>query len=309
MNLQISSDVGRTYDLLKGSGTVEVLFLKGDTNKTRFYNEREAFLKEVAYMNQEGFTCYAGIQPRDESLMNGTRSGENGDVQTMEKLYVDLDPVRPNKTNSTDKEKAEALTVAKQIQKDFEEQGYQVPVIGDSGNGYWVFFSIPEIEISDENRSHVAAKLKAWGQDINTKYSTEAVDVDNGIYDLRRVTKVFGTKIFNKQEIVGRPQRMSCFVDGHNPIPDEKLREDFLSIPVEVVPNSNISALEGKTPYNLDRLFERCYLLRFLKEKSEAGTNLTHSVRLALSTISLGLNDLENDLSFIKTMLQGMPGL
>ena len=100
---------------------------------------------------------------------------------------------------------------------------------------------------------------------------------------------------------------MSGFVDGPETILDEKLRDDFLSIPVEVVPDTNNTTPEGKTPYNMERIFERCYLLRFLKEKSDAGINLSHSVRLALSTISLGLNDLENDLVFIESMLQGCP--
>ena len=124
---------------------------------------------------------------------------------------------------------------------------------------------------------------------------------------MKRIMKIFGTKIFNKPESENRPQRISGFVDDHGPIPDGKLREDFLSIPVEVVPEASKSAPEGKDPFNIDRMFERCYLLRFLKEKSETGTNLTHSVRLALSTISLGLNDLENGMPFMKSMLQGCP--
>ena len=303
MSISISTDIGRTFDMLKGSGPVEVFFKKGDTNKTRFYDDLDSFMKGVGFMNSEGFTCYAGIQPRIDGL---NTSATNGGIKALHRLYTDIDPIRPNKTNSTDEEKAQALKVAKQVQTDFQKQGYQKPAIADSGNGYWVLFSIPEIPIDDVNRPEIQARLKAWGQELIDKYSGDTVKIDN-VFDLKRITKVFGTRIFNKQETEGRPQRISGFVDGHNPIPDEKLRGDFLSIPVEVAPETARSIPEGKTPYKIDRLFERCYLLRFLKEKSEAGTNLTHSVRLALSTISLGLNDLENDLSFIKTMLQGCP--
>ena len=303
MRIEISNDIGRTFDMLKGSGPLEAFFKKDEGKTTRFYQDRDTFIKEVAYMNKESFTCYTGIQPRIEGL---NASASNEGVKALHKLYTDIDPKRPDKTNSTDAEKAGALLVARKIQTDFESRGYQRPIVADSGNGFWVLFTIPEIEINDTNRAEVAAKLKAWGQRIIDKYSSVAVKIDN-VYDLKRITKVFGTRIFNKPESEGRPQRVSGFLDDHEPIPDEKLRDDFLNIPVEVVPETAKNTPEGRTPFNIDRIFERCYTLRFLKEKSEAGTNLTHSVRLALSTISLGLNDLENDMVFIKAMLQGCP--
>ena len=304
MQLEFSTDIGRTYGLLKGSGPLECFFKKDDTNRTRFYTDRDSFIKEVAFMNSESFTCYAGIQPRIDGLKG---SATNEGVKVVHKLYTDIDPNRPKGTNATDSEKAEALKVARKIQADFESQGYQKPVIGDSGNGYWAIFSIPEIEITDENRAEVSAKLKSWGQGIVDKYSTDAVEVDHRIYDLRRITKIFGTKIFNKPESENRPRRVSGFLDDHELIPDEKLLNDFLSIPVEVEPEASQSTPEGRDPFNIDRMLERCHLLRFLKEKSDAGVNLNHSVRLALSTLSLGLNDLETGMPFIKSMLQGCP--
>ena len=303
MNLQISNDIGKTYDLLKGSGPVEAFFKKGETNRTRFYTDKESFIKETGFLNSEEFTCYAGVQPRPEGI---TRSATNDDIQILHKFYTDIDPNRPKGTNATDSEKAEALKVARKIQADFEGQGYQRPVVGDSGNGYWIIFSIPEIRIDETNRPEIQAKLKAWGKDLSDKYSNKAVKID-GVYDLKRIMKIFGTKIFNKPESENRPQRVSGFLDDTKPIPDAKLREDFLSIPVEVVPEASNSTPEGRDPHNLDRMLDRCYLLRFLKDKSETGTNLTHSVRLALSTLSLGLNDLETGLTFIKSMLQGCP--
>jgi hypothetical protein len=302
MKLQIPNDIARTYDLLKGSGPLEAFFNKGDTHRTRFYTDKEPFIKETAFMNSEEFTCYAGIQPRIDCLNS---SASNEGIKVLHKLYTDIDPIRPDKTNATDEEKAKALKVAVKVQTDFISQGYEKPVIGDSGNGYWVFFSIPEILIDDSNRAEIQAKLKAWGQGIVDKYSSDAVEIDHRVYDLKRITKVFGTRIFNKPETEGRPQRVSGFVDDHEPIQDQKLKDDFLSIPVDVEPETAKSTPEGKDPFNIDRMFEHCYLLRFLKGKADAGTNLTHSVRLGLSTLSLGLNDLENGMPFITMMLKG----
>jgi hypothetical protein len=303
MKFSIPNDIGRTWDLLKGSGPVEAFFNKGDTHRTRFYTDRDTFIKETAFMNAESFTCYAGIQPRIDGV---NASATNEGIKFLHKLYMDIDPERPKGTNSTDEEKAEALKVARKIQTDFESQGYQRPVVGDSGNGYWIIFSIPEIRIDETNRPEIQAKLKAWGKELIDKYSNDDVTLDD-VYDLKRITKIFGTKVFNKPESENRPQRVSGFLDDHEPIPDEKLREDFLSIPVEVEAETARSTPEGRDPFNIDRLFDRCYTLRFLKEKSDAGTNLSHSVRLGLSTLSLALNDLENGMPFIKLMLQGCP--
>ena len=272
MNIQIDKKqhqyISRCFDILKGSGAIESLYLKDGNSATRFYDASDAFVKEVSYMNQEGFTCYAGLQPRHDALMDGTRSGQSEDVRMLRLLYADLDPKRPAGTNATDEEKAGALEVARKVQDDFTGKGYQKPVIADSGNGYWLLSNVPEIEINNANRAEISAKLKAWGESIASKYSTDTVKVDQ-IYDLRRVTKIFGTKIFNNSETEGRLQRLSGFIDDHELIPDEKLRDDFLSIPVEIQETTK-STPEGRTPYNIDRIFESCYAIRFIKEKTES---------------------------------------
>jgi hypothetical protein len=56
-----------------------------------------------------------------------------------------------------------------------------------------------------------------------------------------------------------------------------------------------------------DHIFERCYLLRFLREKADAGENIPHRLRLGLSTLSLVVGDLDNNLQFISQLLRGCP--
>ena len=55
-------------------------------------------------------------------------------------------------------------------------------------------------------------------------------------------------------------------------------------------------------------LFNRCYLMRFLKRQADSGVNLGHNTRIALASFSNSLNELDtDDLPFIKLMLQGCP--
>jgi DNA polymerase-1 len=52
--------------------------------------------------------------------------------------------------------------------------------------------------------------------------------------------------------------------------------------------------------------FPRCYLMRFLLEKSRSGVNLSHSLRRALASFSIALDDLDSkDMPFITLMLSG----
>ena len=115
--------------------------------------------------NSKGFTCYAGIQPRNGNLIGSNKSGNNNDVTALRFLYLDLDPIRPEKSNATDEEKAICLKVAKQIQSSLTNgMGYQPPVLTSSGNGNWLYMPITEIPITDDNRRELSQRLKTWGK-------------------------------------------------------------------------------------------------------------------------------------------------
>jgi hypothetical protein len=60
-------------------------------------------------------------------------------------------------------------------------------------------------------------------------------------------------------------------------------------------------------PCNADRVFEKCYLMMFLRDKGQSGVSIPHPIRLALSSLSLQLGDLDNGLAFIKQIIGGCP--
>ncbi len=85
------------------------------------------------------------------------------------------------------------------------------------------------------------------------------------------------------------------------------MRDDFLAISIEKK-NPQINQINNfKKPHNQDRIFENCYLIRFLKEKGDEGVNFPHPVRLALSSLSLAMGDLDNNLAFIEQIIGGNP--
>ncbi len=317
MEVQITrkqlTDIGRFFDLVQtDTGVIETYFRKpSGAQATKYFamGDKQPFIESVVAYNHQGFTCYAGLQPRDQKLLGSSRSATNEDIVGLRFLYADLDSMAPAKLNATDAEKGRVFEIAVEIQRTMSNGlGYGEAILADSGNGFWVFMPIPEISIDASNRKEAQARLKKWGSRFSEKFAAEGVKIDPSVFDMRRLVKVFGTKIFNKPHYADRPQRLSAFVtDSFLVSPDEKLREDFLAIPVEIAEIApGPSALTG-IPLNGDRIFERCYLMEFLKQKGKAGNHLPHGIRLALSSFSLALGDLDQDLAFIRQIIGGCP--
>jgi hypothetical protein len=315
MEIQISKkqfeDIGSFYDLLSSeAGVVEGFFIKSEKDKkTRFYADRNTFIQDVVVANQSGYTCYAGLQPRDKKFLGSKNAADSSDVVALKFLYLDLDPLRPKGVNATDQEKTACLKIAREIHGEITNGlGYREPILTDSGNGCWLLMRIPEISITDKNRREIQARLKTWGKAAVSKFTRDGAEIDHKIFDLRRITKIPGTKIFNYPDNSERPRRVAEILSSEFGDPDKKLRDDFLSLEIELKSDYTPPAVGGfQQPLNPDRIFERCYLLSYLKEQGDAGVNIPHDIRLALSTFSLSLGDLQNELSFIRRIIGGCP--
>lgn len=316
MDIEISEkqleDLKMTWRMFSGGSPLELFFNhKTKPPRTVFTADENEFLQNTIAFNSQEFTCYFGLQDRRADLK---QSGTNADISVLKWLYIDIDPVKPSKQLcSSDEEKALALEAARKITGDCISGGYAEPVLMDSGNGYWLFFRIPEIKIAADNWAEIAARLKAWGLKITGLYLNQfpGVDIDAGIYDLRRITKVPGTKIFNKNEAEGRPQRLSSLISTHEPTPDQKLYDSFMKLethPIEepAKPQEPYHQATGDKLHP-ERITEKCYTINFIRNKALSGVSLPHNIRLALSTIANGLDDLNHDLQFIRPILKGCP--
>jgi len=293
----------------RSSGEMECFFKKPEgPTATRFFSqdEEERFIQETVLFNSQGYTCYVGIQPRHERLKNVKKSGENSDVAAIRFLYLDGDPLSPDGMNATEEERQACYQSMKIIQQRFVAMGYQEPLFVSSGNGFWLFVPIPEIHLTEDNRSEMAARLKAWGEKARSLFRAEGVKLDT-VFDLRRITKIPGTRVFNHPHTDERPQRIAEIVSAGLPEADMLLRQHFLGLPITIEEHEHQKKKGPRAPYASERIFERCYLMRFIRDKSSSGVNLPHSIRLALSTFSLALGDLENDLAFIRQVIGGCP--
>ena len=305
-------DISRCYDLFKGDGIIEAFFQNPNGKMaTRFYEDKDKFIEEALSFNNKGYTAYISIQPRKKELLKEGRSGTNNGVVAIRYLCLDIDPVKPQglgKANATNQEKERCLKVARTIQSRLQtEKGYKKPILADSGNGAWLFMKIPDIPITDENRKEISARLKTWGKRLSKEFHEDGAKIDTNIFDLRRMTKIFGSKIFNAPDATDRPQRISSFISDHEPIADQKLLDDFSALPIEIERPPIRDDANSKKTHDPKRMIDRCYAIRFLKEAGDAGTNIPNNIRLALSGYSIALGDLENNLFLIKSIIGGCP--
>lgn len=149
---------------------------------------------------------YVGINPRRESGV-----GEDKDVPRVAAIPFDVDSPHPKKEAATDEELAQAKKRMIELVSWMRLQGYNMPLVAMSGNGYHV---IQKTDIPvDEDLPH---KLEAYFHEA----PTEGMD---SIFNLSRIIKVPGTLSIKGVPTEERPHRLSHIVNEGDPNSDVEL--------------------------------------------------------------------------------------
>jgi hypothetical protein len=195
-----------------------------------FFDDEDAFVAECVRTNTAG-NVYVGIQPRPRRLLdqapNAVRPLKSGasrkDIEVVTATVIDLDPVRPKNTASTEAELAAAMEAAAVATDSARSQGVAAPTRMMSGNGAQLWFAVPPIRLDDGNRDVVQANLKAFEADLRKQVQSEQIKVDS-IHDLSRIIKVIGTVSVKGHPTGERPHRLSQALDKLERSEDPDLR-------------------------------------------------------------------------------------
>lgn len=122
-------------------------------------------------------------------------------------LLVDVDPTRPAGCCSTKEEKDEAQRVLVAAVKWLRAQGWPIPLIGDSGNGYHALFRIDLPSHDDGVVERVLAALAV-------RFDTPAAKVDQSVFNPSRICRLYGTLNCKGDNTAERPHRLSRLCDG-----------------------------------------------------------------------------------------------
>lgn len=163
-------------------------------------------------------------------LVSGASSTADQQIDFRQWILIDIDTEKVVKDiNATDEEKELAHKVAKSAVRYLSSQGFPMPVVIDSGNGYHLYYKIDTYN-DDESRELIRNFLEA----LHMIVSTDDAHVDTSVFNAARIAKIPGTYSRKGADTEERPQRMAKIL--------------YVPTPVETVPASLISKIASIVP-------------------------------------------------------------
>jgi len=232
---QSSKDIESTFDLLsEGLETGEGIEIRAFSKfgmMACYFDEREAFVRQVQRIDKDEKTkaIYVTLNPIPSALMSQENGSKNkaikprknttkdNDIERRRLILIDLDPKREANTNATNKEKDEAEKLSREIASFLKDKGFPEPVRADSGNGFHLLYRI-KAKADKDSKATLSAFLKA----LSVRFSSDAVDVDTGVFNASRISKLYGTMTRKGRNTKERPHRRSSILSipsAFGPVP------------------------------------------------------------------------------------------
>ncbi|HLH23488.1 MAG TPA: hypothetical protein VK066_13280 [Chloroflexota bacterium] len=164
-----------------------------------YFNDRAAFIAAVAPITgRDAEMVYITLNPVKRDLLARAHNRLRDKVSTTttdeavryrSRLLIDVDPKRPTGISATEAEMQAALAVRDQIEAYLTDAGWPLPLYrAMSGNGGALVYRI-DLPNDDEATALVKRCLEA----LAAAFDNAAVQIDTGVYNAARLTKVIGT--------------------------------------------------------------------------------------------------------------------
>jgi len=162
-------------------------------------------------------------------LAKASLAVRDNDIACRRWFPIDIDPVRPSNTPSTEAEHMAAIDVARQCRDWLRELGWSDPILTDSGNGAHLLY---RIDLPNDRPSRELVKRIL--QTISLRFSSGSVLVDTGNFNASRMWRVYGTLNCKGQATDERPHRRAKLLE----VPDD----------IEVVNRNRLDELVSALP-------------------------------------------------------------
>lgn len=219
------SNIKKTYSFLNHEKESEIRLIdpqKKQYPKSIFVNNETEFIETCLTWDKQ-YNVYVGI---NERTSKGT---EKKDITSVQTIVIDIDPIRETGTAATKEELEKAKEKAFEIEQDLTQRGFKRPAKAMSGNGIQLWFAIPKIIITNDNRIEVEGKIKKFIYNIQKKFNSKEVSIDQ-IGDLPRIIKVMGTTSIKGTPTNERPHRTAEWLFYNGREEDEFLKEEILKL-------------------------------------------------------------------------------
>lgn len=228
------------YDTFKsGEELVEVRIVGNAYKRTYsgYFTDVNTLLNEIRkYDNCNIYFTLNAINPacydreqHDRIVTKPKSTTSDNDIVGRDWILIDIDTKKPSDTNSTDKEKEMAKEVVNNVFKFLRDEGFEKPVVCDSGNGFHLLYKIA-MKNSNENTTI----CKEFLQVLDMLFSNPNVEIDCTTHNASRVCKLYGTFSRKGSNTKKRPQRESKILR----IPDE----------IKITPNEYFAKVAAMLP-------------------------------------------------------------
>lgn len=228
------------YDTFKsGEELVEVRIVDNAYKRTYsgYFTDVNTLLNEIRkYDNCNIYFTLNAINPacydreqHDRIVTKPKSTTSDNDIVGRDWILIDIDTKKPSDTNSTDEEKEMAKEVVNNVFKFLRDEGFEKPVVCDSGNGFHLLYKIA-MKNSNENTTI----CKEFLQVLDMLFSNPNVEIDCTIHNASRVCKLYGTFSRKGSNTKKRPQRESKILR----IPDE----------IKITPNEYFAKVAAMLP-------------------------------------------------------------
>lgn len=212
------NEIRKAISLMKPDNELfEIRILEGRQNYSGYFRDVEVFLKALRTMRisecnvyitlnnvKEG--CYSRDQ-RDCFIKNASPNTSDTDIFCYDWLMIDIDPVRPSGTSSSDVEICLAQAKANEVYTYMKKSGFEEPIAAMSGNGVHLLYYIG-LETNSGNKELVKKCLMV----LDMFFSDDKIKVDTANFNPARICKLYGTMAEKGSNTKERPHRMSRII-------------------------------------------------------------------------------------------------
>lgn len=221
----VIAEIRRTLAVLFEPGDIielRILNVPGIGIASGYFSDLDKLAGDAARWDGKAPGIYVTLNPVKPELLDRSpnrckthcKPGDlTRDVDILKRrwLPIDLDPVRPADTSSTDKEHFAAIARAKVVRSSLALDGWPEPIVADSGNGGHLLYGV-EGPNDGQTKERVRTALLV----VKERFSTEMVKVDTAVSNAARIWKLYGTLACKGTNSPERPHRRSCILE----IPD-----------------------------------------------------------------------------------------
>ena len=275
------------WQVFKGDGKLVEVRLLGKSTYSGYFTDIEVLLSSLNPLLDERNEQYYGTmqayftlndinadlysrEQRDKFVKKPKSTTTDGDITLRRFVMIDLDPNRAAGISASDEEFENAHLKCVAIYRYLIEQGFNEPIITQSGNGWHCY--LPCNMPNDDEHTEL---VKRFLQSLSKLFSDGDVEIDEKVFNPARIDKLIGTWAKKGANSKERPWRIAKIVkvpQDLSPNDDSLFRRIADLLPKEEPKPTTYRGNNYQQPFNLKAWLDG-FGIKY-REKSNGGSTM-----------------------------------